>query len=211
MRRVLAQLGVCLIVGVLLTVVVAWSFALFGNSAYTAITYTPPGPGARLSSASRVPDDFVNGTHVSKRGRGFRYQMVTEMVWIGSRLGMMTDRQNRTIERVEVGWPWGTMEWIGTMDLRHRKDGWTWRDGLEPPRWGGAITQGASRRLPLVALWPGFAYSALTIGAVLFVVQLVPRGVRRGLRRRRGRCVACGYELQGLVKCPECGRSVVKR
>lgn len=33
--------------------------------------------------------------------------------------------------------------------------------------------------------------------------------VRREIRRRRGRCIVCGYGLQGeTARCPECGREV---
>src|SRR5690606_8335026 len=47
------------------------------------------------------------------------------------------------------------------------------------------------------------ALAALAWGAV---------GLRRGLRRRFGQCLACGYDLRGLgdsqggaIVCPECG------
>jgi hypothetical protein len=31
--------------------------------------------------------------------------------------------------------------------------------------------------------------------------------LKRRSRRRRGRCIACGYDLRGIegAKCPECG------
>jgi hypothetical protein len=42
-------------------------------------------------------------------------------------------------------------------------------------------------------------------GGAAFMVWSAPGFVRRGVRRRRGRCVRCGYELKGLAMCPECG------
>ena len=51
----------------------------------------------------------------------------------------------------------------------------------------------------------GFALDTAVYGGLAFAVSTVPGFVRRRVRRRRGRCVACGYELQGLVPCPECG------
>jgi hypothetical protein len=46
-------------------------------------------------------------------------------------------------------------------------------------------------------LWP--------IVAMSHTLRSLPRGIRHASRRRRGRCVGCGYELKGLAVCPECG------
>lgn len=65
--------------------------------------------------------------------------------------------------------------------------------------------------LPLMPLWPGFAvntafYAAsiatlwLTIGGGLHLLGTKKR------RRKRGLCESCGYDIQGLPTCPECGR-----
>jgi hypothetical protein len=72
-----------------------------------------------------------------------------------------------------------------------------------PPQWylDGTV-------LPTVPLWPGFLVDTAFWGGAAFVVWSVRGGagfVRRGVRRRRGRCVRCGYELKGLAVCPECG------
>ena len=74
----------------------------------------------------------------------------------------------------------------------------------------GAIvpTRGVQSRgllLPLRPLWPGFLVDTAFWGVAAFVVRSVPGFVRRRVRRRRGRCVRCGYELAGVATCPECG------
>ncbi len=61
----------------------------------------------------------------------------------------------------------------------------------------------------LVLLW----YIGL-IGGLLISAFLVMPWVRRDLRRRRGLCVVCGYDVSGLgirgqVRCPECGATRV--
>jgi hypothetical protein len=60
-------------------------------------------------------------------------------------------------------------------------------------------------RFALHILWPGFLVDTAFWGGAAFLVWSVPGFVRRGVRRRRGRCVRCGYELKGLAVCPECG------
>jgi hypothetical protein len=59
----------------------------------------------------------------------------------------------------------------------------------------------------------GFAADSLLFGFPLVALALLPWGVRRCWRARRGTCVRCGYDLGGLprngsrVMCPECGRN----
>lgn len=63
-------------------------------------------------------------------------------------------------------------------------------------------------RLPILPMWSGFLLNTLLYGAVAGVVLFGPGAVRRAARRarrRRGQCEACGYDLAGLPRCPECG------
>lgn len=65
-------------------------------------------------------------------------------------------------------------------------------------------------------LWPGLAINAALYAVLLWLLRiplswaagLIGRGVRR-IRRRRGLCVGCGYDLRGRDSaggvCPECG------
>lgn len=56
--------------------------------------------------------------------------------------------------------------------------------------------------------WLVFPFWASTALLTLLCATPVVRGpVVRQWRRRRGRCVECGYELRGLrsARCPECG------
>lgn len=69
---------------------------------------------------------------------------------------------------------------------------------------------GLLRRMCLGTVWVS-AYFVLLV-AVLFatypVIAFIRGPLRRVRRRRRGRCVACGYDLTGLPepRCPECER-----
>jgi len=80
------------------------------------------------------------------------------------------------------------------------------------------------RYLPFRPIWPGFLIDTLFYGVIWLVLFFGVGAVRRGVRRRRGRCVMCGYDLRGQRQesphpqplshgergasgagCPECG------
>ncbi len=71
------------------------------------------------------------------------------------------------------------------------------------PWWGDY----APRILPLRPIWPGFAINTAFYAATLWLPIRGPFALRRHIRRKRGLCVACGYDLRGnlLAGCPECG------
>ncbi len=59
----------------------------------------------------------------------------------------------------------------------------------------------------LTPIWSGFAINTVFYAAILWMLWLSPFVVRRFIRRRRGRCIKCGYDLRGAEHeaCPECG------
>ncbi len=59
--------------------------------------------------------------------------------------------------------------------------------------------------LPLRPVWYGLAIDTVVWGAAAFMVARVVGGVRAFGRQRRGRCRVCAYELGGLGMCPGCG------
>ena len=65
-------------------------------------------------------------------------------------------------------------------------------------------------RVPLAPHWPGFALDTLFYGTLVFLLWSAPGVVRRRVRKRRGRCPACGYDLRASSggPCPECGRAL---
>jgi hypothetical protein len=84
---------------------------------------------------------------------------------------------------------------------------------------GGILLSGAPesrastfRALPLRPTWPGLALDALFYGAVWGMALFAPRVALRSLRRRRGLCVRCGYDLRDQMApgCPECGAGRLK-
>ncbi|MCH7719538.1 MAG: hypothetical protein IH988_00925 [Planctomycetes bacterium] len=64
-----------------------------------------------------------------------------------------------------------------------------------------------ARALPLRPIWPGFPINTVFYATILWLFILGRFALRRHLRRKRGLCVPCGYDLRGdfSAGCPECG------
>ncbi len=60
---------------------------------------------------------------------------------------------------------------------------------------------------PRMILWPGFAINTIFYAATLWLLIPGPFALRRLIRRKRGLCVACGYDIRHAEHdvCPECG------
>jgi hypothetical protein len=112
----------------------------------------------------------------------------------------------------EVGWPMRCVSGFAVLG----PGSWSRRAGLRdcPQRLVGAIE--VTRRiemvrvpalLPFEPLWPGFAFNTLIWAVFAWVLLFGPLALRRVIRRRRGRCPRCGYELRGELDagCAECG------
>ncbi|MEE8287220.1 MAG: hypothetical protein V3R72_11045 [Gammaproteobacteria bacterium] len=61
--------------------------------------------------------------------------------------------------------------------------------------------------LPWRPSWIGLTINTLFYGVFLWLLWSAPFAARRLVRRRRGRCVRCGYDLRHAEHdvCPECG------
>jgi hypothetical protein len=73
---------------------------------------------------------------------------------------------------------------------------------------GSLQTRGYTfRALPYHIHWPGLITNTALFAILWFMLLFIPGAARRTLRQRRGRCLACGYDLRGLTadRCPECG------
>jgi hypothetical protein len=73
---------------------------------------------------------------------------------------------------------------------------------IEPPKPWRII-----RDYPYGPILPGFALDTLFYAAIALTLWSAPPALRRRLRRARGQCQACGYDLKGMPTstCPECG------
>ena len=114
-------------------------------------------------------------------------------------------------ESLARGWPWVTMCYDRTLGMKIISTNgrvvvsWT---KVQEISWGYELSSvdwpsGMPRVIPLRPAWWG-----LIINTVFYAILIwVAFCSKRQLRRYRGRCTACGYELRHRYEdgCPECG------
>ncbi len=82
------------------------------------------------------------------------------------------------------------------------------RGGLfDPPAAARELGVKPMRQVPLRPRWGGFAVNTVFYGTVFWMAVPGSMALRRRLRRRRGVCPHCGYDVAHVEHdaCPECG------
>lgn len=105
----------------------------------------------------------------------------------------------------------------GNMRWTYLLTGDSWRHGIpiaptkvaaDPFGWNLAE---ARRSIPIDPIYHGFLFNTTFFAIALWAMWYGPLLVRSHIRRKRGRCLKCGYDLRGAEHevCPECGRRVL--
>jgi hypothetical protein len=217
MRRFLVYTVVSLVLGVFTTIVIAWGIELYADPLRCRMASAM---GHQSEWLSPVPDDWpaqprcVSNVEAMGVPSGARIRIRQGMfsgimVSTSGGTSFPEDDPKHVIEFVEVGWPAPTMRRIGADDARPPTLGYfeSFRRGfpirsLVYPNGGGDVA------LPLTPKWPAFAVSILGWASAYFAVYMAlvaPRTIKRRRRCMRGQCTRCGYDLDGLETCPECG------
>jgi hypothetical protein len=212
-RRVIIAVAICLFIGGMITLAIAWSCALFA---------TFHGHWWSGVSAERVGDKVWS---VRSADQGPIYMYIS--FWLSESEvadGFSLDGRDRPAEAIPnwvpvprqkpgtsrfdsvtaTGWPWPVMY------FRRTEIGPA--PGSNPATQGGLRISSTPRQyqlqyLPLMPVWPWFYLESAIIGGLLYSAAVLFRA-NLGLRRRMfGRCPKCGYDLRGDLKsgCPECG------
>ena len=109
------------------------------------------------------------------------------------------------LEKTSLGWPWRCFaftRWDSSFKQRVLVV-----DGLLIGRVG---RYGNPRFcIPLRVQPVGLAANIALAWVLWFLVLLSASEIRRAFLRRRGRCTSCGYQVDNLDTCPECGSSRV--
>ncbi len=64
--------------------------------------------------------------------------------------------------------------------------------------------------LPLYPVFVGFILDALLYACVVWIFIIIAKFAHRYYREVHGLCRACGYDIQDLDRCPECGKTTSK-
>tara|TARA_R110002072_G_scaffold1257_12_gene10265 strand:- start:1606 stop:2466 length:861 start_codon:yes stop_codon:yes gene_type:complete len=65
---------------------------------------------------------------------------------------------------------------------------------------------GTSYRIPISIYWTGFLFNTLFFAGLIEAFRFGRKFLRTYIWRHSGRCISCGYAIDGLEVCPECGR-----
>ncbi len=222
MKRRLSKLVVFLILGVIVNVAVAWGFVGF----------------ARLESVqgSFMKPEAIDWFHRhAPAAPGFPWEVDYTIQWANPvvRKWWITaasswDDPSRQDSRyaaptrlyahaypTEAGWPFFSLDGSVWWTYPISRDGVYGRSVLRakasvPIPFGD---ENPSRQLPCRPIWAGFAINTIFYAAILWLLTLGPFTARRMIRRKRGRCIKCGYDLRGTSGvncggggvCSECG------
>ena len=231
MKRRLFTLALFLLLGAILNVAVAWGCATW--SALKLVSRPLVGPPTEVDQRwwqQVVPAGAAPRADAVWRSRGFGCD---SLMILGDRSGESFQEDpsgytlffsvNAKIDQatlVRSGWPWrgGAGErWdlgisLGTSIPMVGHKVKTWRDAdlqtsavsFDRLTW---LVGSSFRLLPLRPIWPGFALNTLFYATILWPLIGGPFALRRVIRRKRGLCVSCGYDLRHADHnaCPECG------
>jgi hypothetical protein len=131
----------------------------------------------------------------------------SDLVWLSAGLDLWGERMAplpywATLDAAGYvaaqGWPVRSFWW--SEEVRSRD---------EPVRGFFLIRLGRSEHpFAYQPIWRGLLINTAFYGGIIWLLWFDPGMIRRGVRRQRGLCVRCGYDLRGGSAggaCPECG------
>ena len=218
MRCLLARLLIWFGAGLILSILIAWSFAAWSpitSQQMPLVTTAPREVSKDLGAADDGPTDSL--MHVELTGRGVHGEIVFRIPWWAD--------SNTQLEHSSIvaGWPLRCLEGEVYGIAARANDGlWGWPheykdlagesltaiDAAPLPTQLGPLRFEPDRILPLRPIWTGLALNACLYALAAWCLLCGPIAARRALREARGRCVSCGYDMrEGASRvCPECGK-----
>ncbi|MEE8156294.1 MAG: hypothetical protein V3T53_15175 [Phycisphaerales bacterium] len=206
MKRRLFKVVLFLFLGAIVNVAIAWLFMKEYSSHQRGAT------SAALSQAEWSILDNM-GYVAQKRRDGWKFNWsdrASSARLLVCRIYLQDGRSLLAVDaylHVEAGWPLRSLsgERIVPFESAQR-----WKSGQVYTREFRSAAVIPTTPLIVRPLRPqsfGFLVNSLIYAAAVWLLVCGPREVRRWLRKRRGLCITCGYDLRGTehAVCPECG------
>jgi hypothetical protein len=214
-RRVMLMI-VCLVLGAVVNIAVAWSCAIWSRPNPADAIALPVGlsadiwnriaPEAWQQEVDEV-DQQPNFSSGGGRQESFGIEIDTVSYAVqGRRLnGGVNDWRLRvwTVFEVRTGWPLRTTRAFGADSSDDGKLA-TALAVVTPVNidW---ISLNRGQVLPCGPLWPGLLANTIFYAAIVWLIIRGPLEIRRRWWQFRGCCQACGYPIGSSPVCTECG------
>ncbi len=237
MKRRLTKIVVFLLLGAIVNVGVAWALALFVDMTWMEpqIEVFPlPDTHGRTNRAEYQQFLVADGAFRVAWHEGVQRNQVV----MRTSLRPPYDSRSQPLETPDArGLSWCFRDAVPTYPIMHVSDarGWPmlalcagfdlvpagggsrdvsrryWAVAVMEPdgeRWLFPSVDYKQRLIPVRPILPGFLINTLFYAAILWLLTLGSFTARRLIRRKRGLCIKCGYDLRGAEHevCPECGR-----
>ena len=209
MKRWFTRLVVFLLLGAIVNVAVAWGCAL-----WSSVTQASGLPQQRVLALLQERQFFPQpGEHYegsAEEGIGLTvFQFVLDPTSRG-RTSDANQREAAWVVATLAGLPVRSLqaEWRGAgSDLAQLASSLRLIGGIELDDRIREQDLTFPYVLPLRPIWPGFAVNTVFYATLLWLFIFAAYALRRRARRKRGLCVACGYDLRHVEHdaCPECG------
>ncbi len=207
MKRRLTKLVLFLLLGAIVNVGVAWGLARFYPATFDRTKSSLSAEARGWASDKGVPDPVISPYN----GLGIHWVVVHKQVATTMLSGGVEEPvYGYAGMKVDAGWPFVAMyeqSWIDDTASSLYRRIYRTAVGLQSETTRAAPAVAPLRPLPLYPALPGFLINTIFYAAILWLLALGPFTARRVIRRKRGHCIKCGYDLRGDLDggCSECG------
>ncbi len=210
--RRLITITLCLLAGALLTIALAIVPPLF--TILDPVSAQPPSHGTpwpiRIRGTTTMPSNVLFSANAFAEQREYFGWYVAEIPDETTRIRVISYR---------AGWPMRALAWqsadqrnflktiTGLRGRGPRKDLTHSRlsRGIPLPDFITTRIRTLNDTIPIQPILPGFLINTALYTLILYLLFTTPGRIRRRSRLRRHACLKCGYHIQNLTRCPECG------
>ncbi len=213
MKRRLFKLVLFLVLGAIVNVAAAWGFA----------AWSAPANVKSLDFTSRkiAEDEFEGVTRLRVMGHTRVNHGTFSQLVVGKTAAQLTAIEwivssGDNYSETRAGWPLRTLRCRNLVEIEMGgTNSITINAYAANPIQGGIVLSPfpigspaqSWRALPYQPIWTGVVVNTILYGPLVWIFTVSLLKMQRLLRRKRGLCIKCGYDLRGdfSSSCPECG------